>query len=1338
MKYILSILFLVVWVKPFLGQTSTSTFDINDYNLNTYLDYDSTTLNKKVDAIYEEMNLQDSFSLSQSLQDFTLLEQYTGISLDSIIRNIDWNEIASKVDWNQVFENFDWNPMIAVLCDPQHPETQTATSPIQFEIPDSLSNHSLQKNNDYMDCFSISENPMEMMKAINMPCFMQLMQKLPLDSLINGSLSPTNLGNILEGNQQLPNSEVMCELMQCIDMNELFKNMDWNCLMNIFDFNLILKNWKMDKWIQQSDSINTSNAQKFALEQMKSNPWGKAIVESISPDSLLSHMKFAFEDFFTASDLKALNQNFYHFVFEDNLSFKIAASPKMEELIKLVAAFMSNYYGDTKELRYFITYFLTHLEMQQYVLNLDFEAALEKQKLLKDIMIYAYQKGAFQQLWKNESAILKLFSKEMELQYLGSIFQMIGHSSAELGQYTTSLNYLNIAAVLKNNLIKNLGSTPLPTPYLQASFSKVEQQMMMKKHAISQDLVDIILKDLLLTEQHPKGIQQLLQKNNIDDAIEYYLVLKDIVLERGAKNQVSPSFKIPNELAEKLLELEFLKKIYDNIVQIIEQKHSKTHPLYSFYKKATPSLTKLKIQQDLVLFYNEIGGTYFQLRNYEAALKNLTQALNLLKSIENLDYILFTIPGVKGMEEDYLDKLPIYISIINNIAQIQLSRKAYSKTIHFLQEELNYIRNLAKQEQSTSPVKTKMINLEQDLFLIYNVLGTACLQQQYFSQALDYYNICDSIAQSSQKIYWKYQAQINLGNYWQTQNNNTKALTFYKRAKTMAISLNYPYGQSASYVHLGSVLLKQGDINKAFQYFDKAVTISKPLYHFDVLYWCHTYRGQHYMRMNQPSAALSHFQQGIHIVEDSLLINLKGEISRQLAIANGFECYKGAITTAIQLNKEELAFQYIQQSKARTLAETLTSTYFQSSQVPEALQIQQNDILIGLSHTNDINKQDSLLRALEIVKAEIRTTNPNFNQLLTTSFTTIKEVQNTLQPNQAFIEYFMADSTFSFVITSKEVKFFQLKQSKTITSKVQKFQQLIATYKDKPSNRTKTILDQRSHELFSVLFQPIRGYLQSLKINQLIISPDAALYSLPFEILKITPKTPTFLIDEFETYYSPSATAYNSAVFQQLKQKDITKDLLIVAKSNFPEYATTYQLTNLTPNWQSIYNKFDTVDTLLDEKAHYKNLSNINNYRHLYFHTHGILNDSIPELSFLALNSKPLFLINTFDLKLNCENIVLAACNSGKGKFQRGSGLMGFTRSLMSIGAKSVTLSLWSPKEYEANQFFEKYYDYIAKGKSPNKALHLSKLDFKNSENSVLKNPYFWGTFVLYGARREY
>ncbi len=106
------------------------------------------------------------------------------------------------------------------------------------------------------------------------------------------------------------------------------------------------------------------------------------------------------------------------------------------------------------------------------------------------------------------------------------------------------------------------------------------------------------------------------------------------------------------------------------------------------------------------------------------------------------------------------------------------------------------------------------------------------------------------------------------------------------------------------------------------------------------------------------------------------------------------------------------------------------------------------------------------------------------------------------------------------------------------------------------------------------------------------------------------------------------------------------------------------------------------------------------------------------------------------DLDLrNCDLVVLSACDTGRGKEERGQGVLGLRSAFMSAGVKSLVLSLW-PVDDDATRFLmTEFYKQILINKKPRaKALKLAQQAVRdNKDNPDWKHPFFWAAWVLVG-----
>ncbi|MGB3508921.1 MAG: tetratricopeptide repeat protein [Microcoleaceae cyanobacterium] len=150
---------------------------------------------------------------------------------------------------------------------------------------------------------------------------------------------------------------------------------------------------------------------------------------------------------------------------------------------------------------------------------------------------------------------------------------------------------------------------------------------------------------------------------------------------------------------------------------------------------------------------------------------------------------------------------------------------------------------------------------------------------------------------------------------------------------------------------------------------------------------------------------------------------------------------------------------------------------------------------------------------------------------------------------------------------------------------------------------------------------------------------------------------------------------------------------------------------------------------------------NLGEYQIVHFATHGLLNETQPELSGLVLSlydeagkSTPGFLQlnDIFNLNLPAELVVLSACETGIGEEIRGEGLVSLTRGFMYAGAKRVVVSLWSVEDNSTSELMQNYYRKILEtGKNPVEAMRETQLEMLSSEN--WKAPYYWAPFVVQG-----
>src|SRR5262249_37969998 len=88
-----------------------------------------------------------------------------------------------------------------------------------------------------------------------------------------------------------------------------------------------------------------------------------------------------------------------------------------------------------------------------------------------------------------------------------------------------------------------------------------------------------------------------------------------------------------------------------------------------------------------------------------------------------------------------------------------------------------------------------------------------------------------------------------------------------------------------------------------------------------------------------------------------------------------------------------------------------------------------------------------------------------------------------------------------------------------------------------------------------------------------------------------------------------------------------------------------------------------------------------------------------------------------------CELVVLSACDTGLGGFQRGEGMLGLQRGFQSAGARATAVSLWSVHDAATSVLMEEFYARLwgKKGVSKLEALRQAQLALLRDPAKVTK-----------------
>ncbi|MEM1171035.1 MAG: CHAT domain-containing tetratricopeptide repeat protein [Cyanobacteria bacterium P01_H01_bin.35] len=415
---------------------------------------------------------------------------------------------------------------------------------------------------------------------------------------------------------------------------------------------------------------------------------------------------------------------------------------------------------------------------------------------------------------------------------------------------------------------------------------------------------------------------------------------------------------------------------------------------------------------------------------------------------------------------------------------------------------------------------------------------------------------------------------------------------------------------------------------------------------------------------------------------------------------------------------------------------------------------------------------ETLSNQLQQLEVKIKQNSPRYANLKYPDPLTASEIQQqVIDKDTILLQYSLGEeASYLWLVTPTEISSYELPPRAKIEELARQFREEIISLSPVP---------ETGNQLSEILLSPVVNKLEN---KRLLIVGDGILQAIPFAALPLpenqnqTNYQPLIVNHEIVTLPSSSSI---SILREQVKGRTpAPKKVAVIADpvfaDNDPRFQTASQpkketeTNNLTTMALkrsiedfigSSFNRLegtrqeaeailalvpDNLEQLsLDFDANRETAINpdLSQYQIVHLATHGLLNESQPELSGLVLSlydetgketSGFLQLNDIFNLEMPAELVVLSACETGIGEKIRGEGLVSLTRGFMYAGAKRVVVSLWKVADNSTSELMENYYHKILEtGKNPVEAMRKTQLEMLSSEQ--WKAPYYWAPFVVQG-----
>lgn len=495
-------------------------------------------------------------------------------------------------------------------------------------------------------------------------------------------------------------------------------------------------------------------------------------------------------------------------------------------------------------------------------------------------------------------------------------------------------------------------------------------------------------------------------------------------------------------------------------------------------------------------------------------------------------------------------------------------------------------------------------------------------------------------------------------------------------------------------------------------------------------------------------------------VTESILVNSRNGQAKTSLIAIMSDVYRGGFAVAANLGRTSEAFRIVETARGRAIADLLSrpeTREVEFSATQKAAEADVYRLQRTLMETSDRSERNDLMDKLffaeQAMGERIRPATPMQDAALRTQPVDLAKLQSVLLPDEAVLEYVLAEpASFCMVTDRNRVSIIKLPSGQ------KDIEELTSGYLKQV--KTEKYDNEDAKKLYDVLLAPIPNLPKTARLT---IIPDGRLWSLPMETLRDAEGK--YVVRSHTLSYVPSSTVLYDlrtlrrpmepqmaflgigAVPYDLEPKDTGTDRGIMRTVSRGIYdlsgAHLYRLPasrqEVMSAEQALNQPRRTVLLLGADATESKFKSEpLSNFKIIHFAVHGLSTPQFPDRAALILGRDPksnedglLQVREIMQLSLAADLVTLSACDTATGRSEGEEGIDGLVEPFLLAGAKSVLGALWDVDDSAAMQFMTNFYTQLARREDKASALRQAKLDYLDKMGD--RPPIYWAPFVLVG-----
>jgi CHAT domain-containing protein len=800
-----------------------------------------------------------------------------------------------------------------------------------------------------------------------------------------------------------------------------------------------------------------------------------------------------------------------------------------------------------------------------------------------------------------------------------------------------------------------------------------------------------------------------------------------------------------------------------------------------FYQKCLANVEAEGDKEGIAVVLNNIGRIHDAQGDYAQALELYQKSLAIHEALGNKEGtatglgnigVIYSLQGnlaraleyyqkSLAMSEAIDDKLGFAITL-GNIGAIHRKQGNYAQALDYYQKSL-----------AMSEALDDKIGIAQ----MANNIGNIHLYQGDYAQSLEYYQKSLAINEGLGANPGIANALNAIGMVQASQGNHAQALENYQKSLTMNEAMGDKDGVARALSNIGVSHKKQGRYSQALDFAERASTLARQIGSFEVLCEARVNAGLAYRALNQSDQARQAFEEAIAIIETVRVQVAGGEQEQQRLFENKLSPYLAMVDLLIAQNNPTEALTIAERAKARALLDVLQTGRVNVAKAMTASEQEQERQLNGqlVALNTQISREAARPQPdqarLSELKARLQTARLDFEAFQTNIYAAHPELRaqrgeaqplkleeaSNLLPDaaSALLEYVVTDEvTYLFVVTKAQGKSGVEAQIFTLPVKQAELAKLTERFRRRLAVRDLGFRAS-AHQLYDLLLKPAQALLRG-KAN-LVIVPDDRLWDLPFQALLAEGNH--YVIENSAVSYAPSLTALREMQARRNRRPPgaATSSLLafgnpVIGQTTIERAALALRGGKLNPLPEAeeevhalgrLYGATRSKVYIRAEAREDRVKAEAGQARILHFATHGTLNNASPMYSYLALaqgGKNEDGLLEAWELMrmdLHADLAALSACETARGRYGAGEGVIGLTWALFVAGVPSTVVSQWKVESASTRDLMLNFHRQLrapeaAKAKVT-MAEALRQAALKVMKNPETSHPFYWAGFVLVG-----